>query len=76
MVDRSGIVQKLEDSLAAALRDYNLHGMAGGGVPAEQSALAEYNRLDKDAGATTGIKYLALHSVAIPWIGRDFIVVA
>jgi ARC6-like, IMS domain len=64
VANRSGIVQRLEDSLAAALRDYDLHALAGG-IPVEQSALAEYNRLAKDAGTTIGIKYLALHSVAV-----------
>jgi hypothetical protein len=64
VADRPGIVQKLEDNLAAALRDYNLHALAGG-VPVEQSALAEYDRLVKDARVSIGIRYLALHSVAV-----------
>ncbi len=64
MVDRSGIIQKLEDKLAAELRDHNL-AAAAGVIPAAQSAMAEYNRLVQDASSSTGIRYLALHSVAV-----------
>jgi hypothetical protein len=64
VVDRSGIVQKLEDKVAAALRDHNLTAAAGG-TPAAQSAMAEYDRLVKDADSPVGIRYLALHSVAV-----------
>jgi hypothetical protein len=64
VADRSGIVQKLEDKVAAALRDHNLTAAAGG-TPAAQSAMAEYDRLVKDAGSPVGIRYLALHSVAM-----------
>ncbi len=64
MADRLGIIQKLEDKVAAALRDHNLTAAAGG-TPAAQSAMAEYNRLVQDASFLTGIKYLALHSVAV-----------
>jgi hypothetical protein len=54
VVDRSGIIQKLEDKVAAALRDHNLTAAAGG-TPAAQSAMAEYNRLVQDASSS--IKY-------------------
>jgi hypothetical protein len=64
VVDRSGIIQKLEDKVAAALRDHNLTAAAGG-TPAAQSAMAEYNRLVQDASSSSSIKYLALHSVAV-----------
>jgi ARC6-like, IMS domain len=64
VVDRSGIIQKLEDKVAAALRDHNLTAAAGG-TPAAQSAMAEYNRLVQDASSSIGIRYLALHSVAV-----------
>jgi hypothetical protein len=64
VVDRSGIIQKLEDKVAAALRDHNLTAAAVG-TPAAQSAMAEYNRLLQDMGSSIGIKYLALHSVAV-----------
>jgi ARC6-like, IMS domain len=64
VADRSGIVQKLEDKVAAALRDHNLTAAAGG-APAEQSVMAEYDRLVQDAGSSVGIRYLALHSVAV-----------
>jgi hypothetical protein len=64
VVDRSGIVQKLEDKVVAALRDHNLTAAAGG-TPAAQSAMAEYNRLVQDASSSVGIRYLALHSVAV-----------
>jgi hypothetical protein len=64
VVDRSGIVQKLEDKVVAALRDHNLTAAAGG-TPAAQSAMAEYNRLVQDASYSVGIRYLALHSVAV-----------
>jgi hypothetical protein len=64
VVDRSGIVQKLEDKVVAALRDHNLTAAAGG-TPAAQSAMAEYNRLVQDASSSIGIRYLALHSVAV-----------
>jgi ARC6-like, IMS domain len=64
VADRSGIVQKLEDKVAAALRDHNLTAAAVG-TPAAQSAMAEYDRLVKDAGSPVGIRYLALHSVAM-----------
>jgi hypothetical protein len=64
VADRSGIVQKLEDKVAAALRDHNLTAAAGG-TPAAQSAMAEYDRLVKDANSSIGIRYLALHSVAM-----------
>jgi ARC6-like, IMS domain len=64
VVDRSGIIQKLEDKVAAALRDHNLTAAAGG-TPAAQSAMAEYNRLVQDASSSVGIRYLALHSVAV-----------
>jgi hypothetical protein len=64
VADRSGIVQKLEDKVAAALRDHNLTAAAAG-TPAAQSAMAEYDRLVKDAGSPVGIRYLALHSVAM-----------
>jgi hypothetical protein len=64
VADRSGIFQKLEDKVAAALRDHNLTAAAGG-TPAAQSAMAEYDQLVKDANSSIGIKYLALHSVAI-----------
>jgi hypothetical protein len=64
MADRSGIVQKLENRVAAALRDHNLTAAASG-TPAAQSAMAEYDRLVKDAGSPVGIRYLALHSVAM-----------
>ncbi len=63
-MDRSSVVQKLEDKVAAALRDHNLTAAAGG-APAAQSAMAEYNRLVQDASSTIGIKYLALHSLAV-----------
>jgi hypothetical protein len=59
-----GIIQKLEDKVAAALRDHNLTAAAGG-TPAAQSAMAEYNRLLQDARSSSSIKYLALHSVAV-----------
>jgi hypothetical protein len=64
VADRSGIVQKLEDKVAAALRDHNLTAAAGG-TPAAQSAMAEYDRLVQDPGSSIGIRYLALHSVAM-----------
>jgi ARC6-like, IMS domain len=64
VADRSGIVQKLEDKVAAALRDHNLTAAAGG-TPAAQSAMAEYDRLAQDPGSSIGIRYLALHSVAM-----------
>jgi hypothetical protein len=64
VADRSGIIQKLEDKVAAALRDHNLTAAAGG-TPVAQSAMAEYNRLVQDASFSTGIRYLALHSVAV-----------
>jgi hypothetical protein len=64
VADRSGIIQRLEDKVAAALRDHNLTAAAGG-TPVAQSAMAEYNRLVQDASFPTGIKYLALHSVAV-----------
>jgi ARC6-like, IMS domain len=64
VLDRSGIIQKLEDKVAAALRDHNLTAAAGG-TPAAQSAMAEYNRLVQDASSSIGIRYLALHSVAV-----------
>jgi ribulose bisphosphate carboxylase small subunit len=64
VADLSGIVQKLEDKVAAALRDHNLTAAAVG-TPAAQSAMAEYDQLVKDANSSIGIKYLALHSVAI-----------
>jgi ARC6-like, IMS domain len=64
VADRSGIIQKLEDSLAAALRDRNLTAAAVG-TPATQSAMAEYNRFVQDASSSTGIRYLALHCVAV-----------
>jgi hypothetical protein len=59
VVDRSGIIQKLEDKVAAALRDHHLTAAAGG-TPAAQSAMAEYNRLVQDASSSIGIRYLAL----------------
>jgi hypothetical protein len=64
VADRSGIIQKLEDKVAAALRDHNL-AAAAGREAVGQSAMAEYDRLVKDAGSAIGIKYLALHSVAV-----------
>jgi hypothetical protein len=64
VADRSGIVQKLEDKVAAALRDHNLTAAAAG-TPAAQSAMAEYDRLVQDPGSSIGIRYLALHSVAM-----------
>jgi hypothetical protein len=69
VADRSGIIQKLEDKVAAALRDYNLTAAAGS-TPAEQSAMAEYNWLVQNTSSSLtpiaiGIKYLALHSVAV-----------
>jgi ARC6-like, IMS domain len=64
VADRSGIVQKLEDKVAAALRDHNLTAAAVG-TPAAQSAMAEYDRLVQDPGSSIGIRYLALHSVAM-----------
>jgi hypothetical protein len=64
MADRPRIVQKLEDILATALQDYNLHALAGG-ITTGDSAIGEYDRLAKDGGAAIGIKYLALHSVAM-----------
>ncbi len=63
-MDRSGIIQKLEDKVAAVLRDHNLKAAAVG-TPAAQSVMAEYNRLVQDASSSTGIRYLALHSVAV-----------
>jgi ribulose bisphosphate carboxylase small subunit len=59
-----GIIQRLEDKLAAALRDHNLTAAAGG-TPAVQSAMAEYHRLVQDASSSNGIRYLALHGVAM-----------
>jgi hypothetical protein len=63
VADRSGIIQKLEDKVTAVLRDHNL--TAAGGIPAAQSAMAEYDRLTKDSNSSIGIRYLALHSVAV-----------
>jgi uncharacterized protein involved in exopolysaccharide biosynthesis len=51
-----GIIQKLEDKVAAALRDHNLTAAAGG-TPAAQSAMAEYNRLLQDARSSSSIKF-------------------
>ncbi len=64
MADRSGIIQRLEDKVAAALRDHDLTAAAVG-TPVAQSAMADYNRLVQDASSSTGIRYLALHSVAV-----------
>jgi hypothetical protein len=64
VADRSGIIKKLEDKVTAALRDHNLTAAAGG-TPVAQSAMAEYDRLVKDTSYPVGIRYLALHSVAM-----------
>jgi hypothetical protein len=64
MADSPRIVQKLEDILATALRDYNLHALAGG-ITTGEYTIGEYNRLAEDGSAAIGIRYLALHSVAM-----------
>jgi hypothetical protein len=64
VVDRSGIIQKLEDKVAEALRDHNLTAAAGG-TPVAKSAMADYHRLVQDASSSIGIRYLALHNVAV-----------
>jgi hypothetical protein len=55
MVDRSGIVQKLEDRAEAVLRDRHLLAQVPGGNGAGQSAVAEYTQLSQDSNFLLGI---------------------